>query len=173
VIDTRAPHSNADGAYAERRAACEAAARELGVTALRDATPADVDAARDRLGPVGYRRARHVVTENARVLEAVDLLRTGAVDRLGPLLAASHASLRDDYEVSCRELDVAVEAALEAGAIGARMTGAGFGGSALALVPHDAVADVLTGVPEAFARVGLRAPDPFVVAIGDGARRIA
>lgn len=173
VIDTRAPHANADGAYAERRSSCEEAARELGVVALRDVTAAEVDAARDRLGERRHRRARHVVTEIARVLEAVDLLRRGDVDRLGPLLAASHASLRDDFEVSSRELDVAVTAALEAGAVGARMTGAGFGGSALALVPHAAVDDVQTAAAAAFSREGLRPPDAFVVSIGDGARRLA
>ncbi len=100
VLNTNAPHRNADGAYAERRATCEAAARTLGVRALRDVGPDDVEEARERLGDVGYRRARHVVRENARVLEAVELLRRGDVERLGPLLAASHASLRDDYEVS-------------------------------------------------------------------------
>jgi galactokinase len=173
VIDTRAPHANTDGAYAERRSSCEAAARELGARALRDVTPEVLDEARARLGDVRYRRARHVVTENARVLEAVDLLRRGDVERLGPLLAASHASLRDDFEVSSRELDVAVAAALEAGAVGARMTGAGFGGSALALVPDDVVAEVLAAVPGEFARAGLDPPDPFVVAVGDGARRLA
>ena len=173
VIDTRAPHANADGAYAERRASCEEAARAMGVAALRDVSPEQLDAARDRLGGHLYRRARHVVTENARVLEAVDLLRRGDVGRLGRLLAASHASLRDDYEVSSRELDVAVDGALECGAVGARMTGAGFGGSALALVPEGLVDAVLATIPEAFARAGLPAPDPFVVVVGDGARRLA
>ena len=137
VLDTRAGHRLVDGAYADRRSACEAAAAVLGVAALRDATLEQVEAAAGELGEERLRRARHVVTENARVLEAVELLRAGELDRLGPLLAASHASLRDDYAVSSPELDTAVEAAVAAGAVGARMTGAGFGGSAIALTATD------------------------------------
>ncbi|MDP9387351.1 MAG: galactokinase, partial [Actinomycetota bacterium] len=132
VVDTRVARRLVEGAYAERRRACEEAARRLGVAALRDATPADVDAARDPLGDELWRRARHVVTENARVLAVADRLRAGDVGSIGPMLAASHESLRSDFEVSSAELDVAVAAATAAGAVGARMTGAGFGGCALA-----------------------------------------
>ena len=173
VVDTRVSHALADGAYAERRAACEQAAGVLGVRALRDANQADLDAARDRLGSVGYRRVRHVVGENARVLAVVELLRRGRPDMIGDALNASHASLRDYYQVSSPELDAAVEAALEAGALGARMTGAGFGGCALALVPAGAVADVGKAVAAAFAERGFREPGIFTVQPAGGARRVA
>jgi len=173
VVDTRVSHALADGAYAERRAACEQAARVLGVRSLRDATQADLDAAHDRLGESGYRRARHVVGENARVLEVAALLRRGRPDLIGGALRASHASLRDDYQVSAPELDATVEAAAAAGALGARMTGAGFGGCALALVPAGAVADVGKAVVAAFADRGFREPASFAVQSADGARRIA
>jgi len=173
VVDTRVSHALADGAYAERRAACEQAARVLGVRSLRDATQADLDAAHDRLGESGYRRARHVVGENARVLEVAALLRRGRPDLIGGALRASHASLRDDYQVSAPELDTTVEAAAAAGALGARMTGAGFGGCALALVPAGAVADVGKAVLAAFADRGFREPASFAVQPADGARRIA
>jgi galactokinase len=173
VVDTRVSHALADGAYAERRAACEQAAGVLGVRALRDADQTDLDAARDRLGSVGYRRVRHVVGENARVVAVVELLRRGRPDMIGDALNASHASLRDDYQVSSPELDAAVEAALQAGALGARMTGAGFGGCALALVPADAVADVGNAVAAGFAERGFREPGIFTVQPADGARRVA
>jgi galactokinase len=172
VVDTRVSHALADGAYAERRAACEQAARILGVPALRDATQADVDAARDRLGEQRYRRARHVVAENARVLAVVELLRRGRLELIGDALNASHASLRDDYQVSAPELDAAVEAALDAGALGARMTGAGFGGCALALVPAPAADKVTGAVAEAFGRRGFGAPAIFAAHPSDGAARV-
>ena len=172
VIDTRAGHRLVDGAYADRRAACEAAAAVLGVPALRDATLEQVEAAAEALGDPGLRRARHVVTENARVLEAVALLRAGHLDRLGPLLVASHASLRDDYEVSSPELDTAVEAAMDAGATGARMTVAGFGGSAIALVRADLAGRVADRAREAFAAAGFGPPEVTTVLPSDGARRL-
>jgi galactokinase len=172
VLDTRAGHRLVDGAYADRRAACEAAAAVLGVSALRDATLERVEAAATELGEERFRRARHVVTENARVLEAVGLLRAGELDRLGPLLAASHASLRDDYEVSSPELDTAVEAAVAAGAVGARMTGAGFGGSAIALAGTDRAGRVGQRVVDAFAAAGFGPPAVEAVAASDGARRL-
>jgi galactokinase len=173
VIDTRAGHRLVDGAYADRKAACEAAAATLGVAALRDATLEQVEAAARALGDPGLRRARHVVTENARVLSAVELLRAGDLDGLGPLLAASHASLRDDYEVSSPELDAAVGAAVDAGAVGARMTGAGFGGSAIALVATDRAGQVADRVGEAFAAAGFGPPEVVAVVPSDGARRLA
>jgi galactokinase len=173
VIDTRAPHRLVEGAYAERRAAIEAAARVLGVPELRDATPAMVEDAADELGDPGLRRARHVVRENARVLEAAALLREAALDRVGPLLAASHASLRDDLEVSCPELDTAAAAAADSGALGARMTGAGFGGSALALVPAELEERVGAAVLAAFEVAGFRPPEVIGVRPAGGARRLA
>jgi galactokinase len=172
VIDTRASHRLVEGAYAERHAAVAAAARTLGVPALRDATLEQARSATE-LGEPGLRRARHVVSENARVLEAVELLRAGALGRLGPLLAASHASLRDDFEVSCPELDTAVEAAVSSGAVGARMTGAGFGGSALALVPEDLIELVTGSVRGAFAGAGFGAPEVLAVSPVGGASRLA
>jgi galactokinase len=172
VIDTRAGHRLVDGAYADRRAACEAAAATLGVPALRDATVALLERHAAALGDPGLRRARHVVTENGRVLAAVELLRAGDLDRLGPLLAASHASLRDDYEVSSPELDTAVEAAVAAGAVGARMTGAGFGGSAIALVEAALAGRVADRARDAFAAAGFGSPRVTAVVPSDGARRL-
>ncbi|HLT85171.1 MAG TPA: galactokinase [Phototrophicaceae bacterium] len=159
VMDTRAPHALVDGQYAQRRDSCERAARELGVATLREVTdlPAALDALTD---PVARRRVRHVVTEIARVERFVDVLAGGSsgVQELGELMAASHASLRDDYEVSSPELDVAVEAAAGAGAVGARMTGGGFGGSAIALVPAGSAPQVTAAVEEAFRAAGFGAP---------------
>jgi len=175
VIDTRVKHTLAGSPYAERRRACERAAAILGVPALRDVTLDDLEAALagGGLDDVTFRRARHVVTENARVLEVVALLRRGEVAAIGPALAGSHRSLRDDYEVSCPELDVAVEAAVAAGAVAARMTGAGFGGSALALVPVDAAEAVEMAVAEAFTANSFGPPSVFAVAVADAAARIA
>ncbi|KAB1920378.1 galactokinase, partial [Micromonospora sp. ALFpr18c] len=134
VIDSRAPHRHADGEYAARRRSCEAAAKALGVPALRDVTVDQLDSALARLDDdETRRRVRHVVTEDQRVLDTVALLRAGRVQDIGPLLTASHVSMRDDFEITVPEIDTAVEAALEAGALGARMTGGGFGGCVLAL----------------------------------------
>ncbi len=174
VMDTRAEHQLVDGQYAARRTVCEAAARELGVETLRDVT--DLDAALDRLSSmpepeVVARRVRHVVTEIARVQEIADLLARDAVDDLGPVLSAAHASLRDDYEVSCPELDVAVDVAVGAGALGGRMVGGGFGGSAIALVRLDDVDRVAGAVNDAFASRGWRAPAFLVAQASDPAGR--
>ncbi|MFE6778572.1 galactokinase [Streptomyces sp. NPDC057702] len=174
VIDTRVRHALGESAYADRRAACERAARELGVPALRDVAYADLDEALGKLAadPVVRRRVRHVVSENRRVREVTALLDAGDVRAVGPLLSAGHASLRDDYEVSCAELDLAVAAAVAAGALGARMTGGGFGGSAIALVP-DAAADAVAGaVAGAFAAAGYRAPRLFSATPAPGARQL-
>ncbi len=152
VIDTRVKHALVGSPYAERRRSCERAAAALDVPALRDATIDDLETARagGALDEVTFRRARHVVTENDRVLEAVDLLRRGELTSIGPALAGSHRSLRDDYEVSCPELDVAVDAAVAGGAVGARMTGGGFGGSAIAILPTELTAQITTAVHRAF-----------------------
>lgn len=163
VVDTRAEHRHATGEYGLRRAACEEAARLLDVPSLREVD--DLDAALGRLAgrPELVRRVRHVVTENARVVAAVAAFEAGRVADVGPLLSASHASLRDDYEVSCTELDVAVDAAVAAGALGARLVGGGFGGSAVALVRRADVDAVAGGVVGAFAAAGL-APPALLVA---------
>jgi galactokinase len=156
IIDTRARHELTDGGYASRRLACEEAARALGAPALRDiGDVADLGRLAD---PLLRRRARHVVTENQRVLLTAELLRAGQVAEVGPLLTASHASLRDDFEVSWPEADAAVAAAAGAGALGARMTGGGFGGSVIALIRADRAAEVSQSVSERFARDGWVAP---------------
>ena len=172
VIDTKAPHRLVDGAYAQRRAACHRAAEVLGVTALRDVSLDQVDAAAEVLGDVGHRRARHVVTENARVLEVVSLLRDTRLGAIGPLLTASHASLRDDFEVTVPELDVAADAALSSGADGGRMTGGGFGGSIIALVDEELAEQVCSGVRDAFAREGFSPPQWFAAVPSQGATRL-
>jgi galactokinase len=162
VVNTRAQHSLNDGAYAERRRSCEEAAALLGVEFLRDVPASDLDAAMAKLDDdVLRRRARHVITEDDRVLRTVELLRDGHLDRIGPLLTASHASMRDDFEISCAELDVTVDTALAAGALGARMTGGGFGGSAIALVRAADVDATTSAVEKAFASNGFRAPQIF------------
>jgi galactokinase len=168
VIDTGVAHAHATGAYASRRRACEQAARLLGVPALRDVAPF---ALKDLDGEL-LCRARHVVTENARVLTAVAALSAGDLAALGPLMSASHVSLRDDFEVSVVELDTAVDACMAAGALGARMTGGGFGGSVLALVAAERSVDVAEAVRAAALSAGLRQPDVYPVVPSDGARRI-
>ncbi|MPY99665.1 MAG: galactokinase [Actinophytocola sp.] len=174
VIDTRAPHRLVDGAYAARRRSCECAASVLGVAALRDVDVDGLDAALAALPSAELRaRTRHVVTENARVVRFVALLRAGTLAEAGPVLTASHTSLRDDYEVTCPELDTAVDAALSAGALGARMTGGGFGGCVIALLPSERVAGCVTEVRQAFERSGFAAPATFTATPSDGARRVA
>ncbi|MEV0343412.1 galactokinase [Nocardia sp. NPDC050713] len=169
VVDTGQPHELVDGGYARRRAQCAAAAAELGVPALRDAEAADLTRIVD---PVARRRARHVITENARVVAVAEKLRQGADPReIGPALSAGHASLRDDFEVSTDALDTAVTAALEAGAHGGRMVGGGFGGSVIALVDRERAEAVIAAVGDRFARSGFPVPRTFVVVPADGARR--
>jgi galactokinase len=172
VVDTRTPHQLTDGEYGARRAACEAAARRLGVPALRDVPAAELDAALARLdGDEQRRRVRHVVTENDRVLRTVEALRAGRTAGIGPLLSASHASLRDDYEVTVPQLDVAAAAAERAGALGARMTGGGFGGCVLALVAVDRAEEVRAAVLAAYRDAGFGPPGFFEAVPSRGAHR--
>jgi galactokinase len=171
VIDTKVKHEHVSGGYAARRAACERAARVLGVPALRDVTLPELLAARGRLDDETFRRARHVVTEDQRVLDTVEVLRTDGPAGIGPLLSASHRSMRDDFEISTPELDLAVETALEHGAAGSRMTGGGFGGSAIALTPLRALQAVRDAITRAFSERGYRAPEMFVARPSAGARR--
>jgi galactokinase len=178
VIDTRADHELGEGEYAARRAECEEAARELSVPSLRFITNC-ADTAR-LADPVLRRRARHVCTDNERVLRAVDLLRDGDYALVGPLLTAAHESLRDDFEVSWPQADVAVEAALTAGALGARMIGGGFGGSVLAMIPAgadaavpDAAALIRDAVTAAFAARDWITPEFYNAVPSAGARRVA
>jgi galactokinase len=171
VIDTNVKHSHATGGYRERRAACERGAAALGVPALRDVSVDDLPRLAELVDDVTFRRARHIVTENQRVLDTVRTLREQGPTAIGDLLVASHASMRDDFEISVPELDTAVEAALSAGALGARMTGGGFGGAAIALVAHDKVQDVTDAATAAFAASGFAAPTIFTVTPSAGAAR--
>lgn len=158
VIDTRIRRSLSGGPYAKRRRACEEAARALGVGALRELSENDLARARRRLDATIWQRVRHVIRENALVLEAAALLRAGRISDIGPLLTASHRSLDRDYEVTVPELNLAAAAAGAAGALGARMTGAGFGGCAIALVPVAERERIAGSVTRAFADRGWRAP---------------
>lgn len=169
VMDTGVKHAHSTGGYGERRAACERGARHMGVAALRDVAIDDLPRAAEIMDDVTFRRVRHVVTENQRVLDTVRVLREQGPAAIGDLLVASHESLRDDFEVSVPELDTAVEAAIGAGAIGARMTGGGFGGAAIALVAHDEVEKVKDAVTAAFAASGFSAPTLFTVVPSAGA----
>ncbi|MFF6793072.1 galactokinase [Streptomyces filamentosus] len=173
VVDTRVKHALGDGAYAERRAGCEAGARALGVRALRDVDAAQLPAALARLTDgTTLRYVRHVVSDNDRVARTIALLDAGATREVGPLLTEGHASLRDDLRVSCPELDLVVETANAAGALGARMTGGGFGGSAVVLVDADRAAPVAAAVRSAFADAGYAEPGVFPAVPSAGARRL-
>ncbi|MFH8580322.1 galactokinase [Streptomyces zaomyceticus] len=173
VVDTRVKHALGDGAYAERRAGCEAGARALGARALRDVSAAHLPESLARLGDETILRyVRHVVTDNARVERTIALLDAGDARAVGPVLTEGHASLRDDLRVSCPELDLVVEAANAAGALGARMTGGGFGGSAVVLVDTDRADEVAAAVGKAFAEAGYATPGIFPAVPSAGARRL-
>ncbi|MFJ9410617.1 galactokinase [Streptomyces sp. NPDC101393] len=174
VVDTRVKHELGDGAYAERRAGCERGARALGVRALRDVPYAHLPEALEKLSgePVVQALVRHIVTENQRVEEVIARLDAGRTRAIGPLLSAGHASLRDDFKISCAELDLAVDTANAAGAVGARMTGGGFGGSAIVLVEEADAAAVTTAVTDAFTAAGHAAPRVFTAVPSAGARRL-
>ncbi len=173
VMDTRVKHAHSTGGYGERRAACERGAAIMGAESLRDVSVDDLPRAEELMDDVTFRRVRHVVTENQRVLDTVRVLRDEGARAIGDLLVASHASMRDDFEISIPELDTAVEAALAAGAIGARMTGGGFGGAAIALIAQHAVPQVTDAVTAAFAASGFAAPVIFTVTPSAGAHRDA
>ena len=173
VVDSRAEHRHADGEYSQRREGCERAARLLGVDALRDITRTDLDDALSRLPDEQLQRyVRHVVTENDRVERTVELLRAGRLADIGPLLNESHASMRDDYRITIPELDVAADALVAAGAIGARMTGGGFGGCVIAVLDQDLVADAERAVRDAYETNGFRDPGTMTVRPGSGAHRL-
>jgi galactokinase len=177
VIDTKSPHQLVSGAYGERRASCERASALLEVPALRDVSVDELPAALDRIRARGgddaemlVRRARHVVTENQRVLDTVDVLKAGRFDEVGVLMTASHASMRDDFENSVERVDAAVEIANEQGALGARMTGGGFGGCVIALVPSERVDPIADAVAKHYREQDWAAPVPFVAVATDGQR---
>ncbi|MBH1935393.1 galactokinase [Streptomyces sp. AV19] len=171
VVDTRVVHALRDGAYAARRAGCEAGARALGVRLLCDLTPSQLDWGLWELAPPLRPLLRHVLTEEERVARVVSRLEAGDPRAVGESLTAGHASLRDDFAVSCAELDLAVSVACRAGALGARMTGGGFGGSAVVLAEETDAAGVAREVGAAFAAAGHRPPRVFAVEPADGARR--
>ncbi|MFI7414983.1 galactokinase [Streptomyces sp. NPDC049627] len=175
VVDTQVKHSHSEGEYGKRRAGCEKGAALLGVDALRDIAYDDLDAALERLGDEEEvrRLVRHIVTEDERVERVVSLLESGETRSIGPVLTQGHASLRDDFRISCPELDLVVDTALASGALGARMTGGGFGGSAIVLAEAADVETITKAVEEAFASAGFTAPRVFEAVPAAGARRLS
>ncbi|WP_369178529.1 galactokinase [Streptomyces mutabilis] len=175
VVDTQVKHSHSEGEYGKRRAGCEKGAALLGVDALRDVPYAELDAALERLADDEEvsRLVRHVVTEDERVERVVALLESGDTRAIGPVLVEGHASLRDDFRISCPELDLVVDTALTSGALGARMTGGGFGGSAIVLADASDADAITKAVEEAFAAAGFTAPRVFEAVPSAGARRLA
>ncbi len=172
IIDTQVNHSLADSGYSKRRASCESAAKKIGVSSLRDVTIAELISHRRNLSAAEYLRARHTVTEMQRVLEAVEALNANDFVKLGELLNASHISLRDDFAVSCPELDSAVDTALACGALGARMIGGGFGGSAIALLEKESVAETQEAIKSAYLARSFKAPRFFTSLPSQGAQII-
>ncbi|WP_128432465.1 galactokinase [Streptomyces cyaneus] len=175
VVDTQVKHSHSEGEYGKRRAGCEKGAALLGVDALRDVAYDDLDSALDRIGDDEEvrRLVRHVVTEDQRVERVVALLESGETRAIGPVLTEGHASLRDDFRISCPELDLVVDTALANGALGSRMTGGGFGGSAIVLTEAADVETITKAVEEAFASAGFTAPRVFEAVPAAGARRVS
>ena len=172
IIDTQAHHALTDGGYAERRASCESVAAKLGIKSMRELTMAQLDAAKDSLTLVEYIRARHAVSEMKRVLDCVEALSQADFAKVGELINQSHASLRDDYTVSCPELDTAVDASLAAGALGSRMVGGGFGGSAIALIEASKTSETIKAIEKAFADKKFKAPRFFTSLPSQGAEVI-
>ncbi|MFC8432168.1 galactokinase [Streptomyces sp. NPDC057253] len=174
VVDTQVKHSHSEGEYGKRRAGCERGAALLGVDALRDIPYGELDAALARLGDdeEAVRLVRHVVTEDERVEKVVALLESGETRAIGPVLVAGHASLRDDFRISCPELDLVVDTALASGALGARMTGGGFGGSAIVLAEATDAEAITKAVEAAFAAAEFTAPRVFEAVPSAGARRL-
>jgi len=172
IIDTNVAHRHSEGGYASRRASCELGAALMGVKALRDLGPDDLDRAHELLDDVTFRRVRHVVTENQRVLETVAALDSQGPRAIGALLSASHVSMRDDFEISIDELDTAVTISLRHGAVGARMTGGGFGGAAIALTPVELISELTLAVRAEFEVLGYAEPNIFAVSAAPGAVRV-
>ena len=161
IIDTQAHHALVDGGYAERRASCESVAAKFAISSMRHLTMDLLESRKSEITETEYIRARHAVTEIQRVKDAVVALRASDFTTLGRLINESHFSLRDDYTVSCIELDVAVDASLAAGALGSRMVGGGFGGSAIALISADQIEQVKDAVRKAYTEKGFKAPRFF------------
>jgi galactokinase len=161
IIDTQAHHALVDGGYAERRASCESVAAKFGIPSMRHLTMEVLQSRKDEITEVEFIRARHAVTEIARVKAAVTALKASDFTTLGQLITQSHISLRDDYTVSCPELDTAVDASLAAGALGSRMVGGGFGGSAIALIKADQIESVKEAIKKTYSDKGFKAPRFF------------
>ena len=173
IIDTQAHHALTDGGYAERRASCESVVAKLGITSLRELSMEQLENSRGLLTETEFVRARHAVTEMKRVLECVEALSNSDFAKVGQLINQSHTSLRDDYTVSCPELDTAVEAALAAGALGSRMVGGGFGGSAIALIQASKTTETIKSVEKAFSSKGFKAPRFFTSLPSQGAELLS
>ena len=173
IIDTQAHHALTDGGYAERRASCESVAAKLSIKSMRELTMEQLDSSRHLITETEYIRARHAVTEMKRVLDCVEALSVGDFVKVGQLINASHISLRDDYTVSCPELDTAVDASLAAGAMGSRMVGGGFGGSAIALIQASKTTQTIRAVEKAFADKKFKAPRFFTSLPSQGAELIS
>ena len=169
VIDTQVHHALVDGGYAERRASCEKAVSDLGITSLRDISVADFLARKSELDAKTFSRAFHGVTEMQRVLDAVQLLKSGDFVGFGEIVSAAHISLRDNYTVSCPELDLAVEISQKFGALGARMIGGGFGGSAIALIKAKDSELIKSEILSAFMAAKFKAPRFFLALPSAGA----
>jgi len=172
IIDTQAHHSLTDGGYAERRASCDSVVAKLGIRSMRELTLEKLETSKDQITKTEFIRARHAVSEIARVIDAVAALEAKNFIELGALLNASHTSLRDDYDVSCPELNAAVNAALSAGALGARMVGGGFGGSAIALIKASQTQEVINVIEIEFKRNSFKAPRFFTSLPSQGAEII-
>ena len=172
IIDTQAHHSLTDGGYAQRRASCDGVVAKLAVRSMRELTMEKLEASHDLISTTEFMRARHAVTEIARVLDAVKALESKNFTTLGHLLNASHASLRDDYDVSCPELNTAVDAAITAGALGARMVGGGFGGSAIALIKAIHTQEMIKSIEVAFESKRFKTPRFFTSIPSQGAQII-
>ena len=170
IIDTQSDHALIDGEYAKRRQACESACKKLQIASLRDIDLMTLIAAKDSLSDEEYKRAHHAVSEMARTLEAVDVLRQKDFVALGALITKSHVSLRDDYEISCAELNCAVDVALAHGALGARMVGGGFGGSAIALAAQGQIKEIKDAIAEAFKLERFTEPRFFTSLPSEGAK---
>ena len=173
IIDTQAHHALTDGGYAERRASCESVAAKLSIKSMRELTMEQLDSSRHLITETEYIRARHAVTEMKRVLDCVEALSVGDFVKVGQLINASHVSLRDDYTVSCPELDTAVDASLAAGAMGSRMVGGGFGGSAIALIQASKTTQTIRAVEKAFADKKFKTPRFFTSLPSQGAELIS
>ncbi|NUK10254.1 galactokinase [Streptomyces lunaelactis] len=174
VVDTRVEHAHSEGEYGKRRAGCEAGAAALGVPALRDVPYAALGDALSRLDDPEVRAlVRHIVTENHRVERVIALLEAAEVRAIGPVLTEGHASLRDDFGISCPELDLVVDTALSAGALGARMTGGGFGGSAIVLTERSTTPAVTKSIVSSFASAGHKEPRIFSAIPSEGASRVS